>query len=65
VAQSIQINIRKLYLHGDNFHPLPLTPSPIKGEGEPELLMIKNVAGYILSYSPLPSVGEGLGVRGL
>ncbi|EDX72774.1 hypothetical protein MC7420_3220 [Coleofasciculus chthonoplastes PCC 7420] len=24
-----------------------------------------NLAGYSFSYSPLPGVGEGLGVRGL
>ncbi|EDX72376.1 hypothetical protein MC7420_1045 [Coleofasciculus chthonoplastes PCC 7420] len=27
-------------------HPLPLTPSPIKGEEEPERFILKNIAVY-------------------
>ncbi|EDX72953.1 hypothetical protein MC7420_2571 [Coleofasciculus chthonoplastes PCC 7420] len=37
-----------------HFPPHPLTPSPTVGR-----------RGTRLSYSPLPGVGEGLGVRGL
>ncbi|EDX73077.1 hypothetical protein MC7420_2695 [Coleofasciculus chthonoplastes PCC 7420] len=51
---------------GGAFHPHPLTPSPIKGEGESARLMIKDVAGYVGNIIPflLPSPKRGRGVGG-
>ena len=40
---------------GGAFHPHPLTPSPIKGEGELEQLMIKKVGSYAYNIISCPN----------